>query len=211
MCGACGSAPAHHWSAPFLATLPARSSAARAVTAIVAQAGARVGVAAVAGGYSVTTPTGQCVVAADLDEVWTRLRRLRIVDDAVPPAPTTVVSAGPATVPRVGPPTPVAGGRPAGVDPFPRRLHRLPALLAWLAAVDGRGPRLLRLRLGLVPEVDAAIDVVAGSVVRCAAVPAHGALDVPVELDDPDGVFAEPVRVLVEPWTAVSAPLRTAP
>jgi hypothetical protein len=201
MCGACGSAPAHHWSAPFLATLPARSSAARAVTTIVAQAGARAGVAAVAGGYSVTTPTGQCVVAADLDEVWTRLRRLRILDDAVPPAPTAIVSAGPATVPRVGPPAPVADARPPGVDPLPR-LHRLPALLAWLAAVDHRGPRLLRLRLGLVPEVDVAIDVVAGTVVRCAAVPADGALDALVELDDPDAVFAEAVHVLVEPWTA---------
>jgi hypothetical protein len=201
MCGACGSAPAHHWSAPFLATLPARSSAARAVTAIVAQAGARVGVTAAAGGYSLATPTGQCVVAADLDEVWTGLRRLRVLDDAVPPAPTTIVSAGPATVPRIGPPPPAADGRPVGADPF-RRLHRLPALLAWLAAVDRRGPRLLRLRLGLVPEVDVAIDVVAGTVVRCAAVPATGALDPLVELDDPDVVFAGAVRFLVEPWTA---------
>jgi hypothetical protein len=66
MCGACGSAPDRHWSAPFLANLPARSSAARAVTAIATRAGSRVGVTAAAGGYAVATPTGRCVVAADL-------------------------------------------------------------------------------------------------------------------------------------------------
>lgn len=42
MLGACGSGPYRHWSAPFLATLPAPSSAARAVTAMAVQAGARV-------------------------------------------------------------------------------------------------------------------------------------------------------------------------
>jgi len=55
MCGACGSAPDRHWSAPFLATVPARSSAARAVTAMATQAGARVTVAADGSGYTVGT------------------------------------------------------------------------------------------------------------------------------------------------------------
>ena len=196
MCGACGAAPVGHWSAPFLATLPARSSAARAVTTIAAQAGVRVVVTAVAGGYAVTTPTGQSVVAADLGDACSHLRRLRVLDDAVPPAPA-IASAGPATVPRLGT-SPPGGAAPSA------RLHRLPVLLAWLAALDGRGPRLLRLRLGLDTAVDAAIEVVDGLVVRCAAVPAvDGGLDALVELDDPDGLFAESLMTLVEPWAAV--------
>jgi hypothetical protein len=194
MCGACGTAPAGHWSAPFLATLPARSSAARAVAVIATRAGARVAVTAVAGGYAVTTPTGQSVVAADLGEVWTHLRRLRVLDGAVPPAPT-IASAGPATVPRLG------TTAPGGARPSPR-LHRFPVLIAWLTALDGRGPRRLRLRLGLDTEVDAAIEVVDGRVVRCVPVPAVDGPDALVELDDPDGLFTEPLMALVEPWTA---------
>ncbi len=194
MCGACGAAPALHWSAPFLATTPARSSAARAVTAIASRVGG-VTVAATAAGYSVTTATGRCAVAADLGAVWAGLRRLRGFDGVPPAPPPRVASAGPATVP-------VVHGVAAAVDrrPTPLSLHRLPAVLAWLAGVDGRGPRGLRVRLGLTPGIDVAIEVRDGAVVRCTAVPAAG--DGQVELDDPGGSFAEPLGDVLGPFAA---------
>jgi hypothetical protein len=180
MCGACGSPPGRHWSTPFLATVPARASAACAVTAIAGRVGCRVTVAASAAGYSVTTATGQSSVAADLGEVWARLRRLRGFEGIPPVPPPRLPSAGPATVPALH----AADGQGTR-----GALHRLPVVLAWLAGVDGRGPRRLRLRLGLTAEIDVAIDVRDGTVVRCGAVPAAPG-DGPVEqLDDPGGAF----------------------
>ena len=66
--------------------------------------------------------------------------------------------------------------------------------------MDGRGPRGLRVRLGLTPGIDVAIDVRDGAVVRCTAVPAAG--DGQVELDDPSGSFAEPLGNVLGPFAA---------
>jgi hypothetical protein len=203
MCGSCGSAPARHWSAPFLAVLPARSSAARAVTVIAAQAGARVQVAAAAGGYTVTTPTGVWEVAADLGQVWARLRQRHALGPVLPVPPMRIASAGPATVPSVHPRvladtsdrrTANAGTTLAVPGLW---LHRFPTVLAWLAAVDGCGPRGLRLGLRLTAQVDAAVDVFDGIVVRCAAVPGAESTDGLIELDDRDGSFAVPLAMLL--------------
>ena len=206
MCGSCGSAPAQHWSAPFLATVPARSSAARAVTAMATQASARVTIHATGSGYTVETATGRRCLAADLGEVWSRLRQLRTIDDAVPPEPVAQLrSAGPATLP------PLNTRTQAGARAFPTRAtqltctptptwrHRFPAVLAWLAAVDGRGPCRLRLRLSLTAQVDAAVDIVDGSVVRCAAVLPTSPAQSWVDLDDAPGTFAAPLHVLLGP------------
>jgi hypothetical protein len=197
MCGACGSPPDRHWSTPFLATVPARASAARTVTAIATRVGCRVTVAATTSGYSVTTATGQCSVAADLGEVWARLRRLHGFDGIPPVPPPQLPSAGPATVPRAG--LGAADGDQHSIRAAHIGLHRLPVVLSWLAGVDGRGPRRLRLRLGLTREIDAAIDVQDGAVVRCAAVPAApGVGDGPIEqLDEPDGSFGESLKIVL--------------
>ena len=208
MCGACGSAPSHHWSTPFLATVPARSSAARAVTAMTARSGARVTVGAAAGGYTLATATGKRCVATDLGEVWDRLRQLRVVDGDVRPVPVAQLpSAGPATLPPLN--ARVQAGAHASPTQAVQRTwtttltwrHRFPAVLAWFAAVDGRGPRRLSLLLSLTPQVDAAVDVVDGSVVRCAAVHPSTPGGTRVELDDPDGSFSEPLTVLLGPST----------
>lgn len=197
MCGACGSPPDRHWSTPFLASVPARASAARAVTAIATRSGCRVTVAASTAGYSVTTATGQCSVAADLGEVWARLRQLRGFDGIPPVPPPQLPSAGPATLPPAGLGAAAADGhsiRAAHIG-----LHRLPLVLSWLAGVDGRGPRRLRLRLGLTREIDAAIDVLDGAVVRCEAVLAvPGVGDgIVTQLDDPGGSFGESLEIVL--------------
>ena len=212
MCGACGSAPDRHWSAPFLATVPARSSAARAVTAMATQAGARVTVAADGSGYTVGTATGRRSLAADLGEVWDQLRQLRIADGAVPPVPAAELrSAGPATLP------PLSTRVQAGARGSPTRAtqltcaatstwrHRFPAILAWLAAVDGCGPRGLRLLLSLTAQLDATVDVVDGSVVRCAASLPTTKAESRVDLDDPSGSFYAPLNVLLGPLTRVQS------
>jgi hypothetical protein len=211
MCGACGSAPDRHWSAPFLATLPARSSAAAAATTIAAAAGSRMRVTAAAGGYAIATPTGRCWLAANLGEVWQRLRQLGTLDGAVPPVPPTgMASAGPATLPPVE--EPVQNGASARLDAG-RRLdrvastswsHRLPMILTWLAAVDGCGPRRLAIRLGLTSNADFVVDVADGAVVRCTAIAGIGSADSPVELDDPSGSFSEPLATLLRPMTVRS-------
>jgi hypothetical protein len=152
-------------------------------------------VAATAAGYSVTTATGRCTVAADLGAVWAGLRRLRGVDGVPPAPPPRLASAGPATVPVVDDVVTAVDRRTTHLS-----LHRLPAVLAWLAGVDGRGPRGLRVRLGLAPGIDVAIDVRDGAVVRCTAVPAAG--DGRVELDDPGGSFAEPLGTVLGPLPA---------
>jgi hypothetical protein len=207
MCGACGSAPDRHWSAPFLATLPARSSAARAVTAMAVRAGARITVTAAAGGYAIATATGRRSVAANLGEVWVQLRQLHVLNGAVPPVPATQIpSAGPATVPpseAVGPHAYPAGRVQLRCAALPSWRHRFPAILAWLAATDGQGPRGLRLLLALTPETDAVVDVVHGFVVRCATEPGTRPAESRIDLDDPSGSFAQPLDVLLGPLTLI--------
>jgi hypothetical protein len=200
MCGACGSPPGRHWSTPFLATVPARASAARAVTAIATRIGCRVTVGASTAGYSVTTATGQSAVAADLGEVWVRLRRLRGFDGIPPVPPPQLPSAGPATVPPLhaaGLGAPAADGH--SIRAAHTQLHRLPLVLSWLTGVDGRGPRRLRLRLGLTGEIDVAIDMLDGAVVRCEAVlAAPGVGDGLIEqLDGPGGSFGESLEIVL--------------
>jgi hypothetical protein len=208
MCGACGSAPDSHWSAPFLATLPARSSAAGAATAIATRAGSQVRVTAVAGGYAVATPTGRCLLAANLREVWQRLRQLGSLDGAVPPVPPRgMASAGPATLPPMEEPVLNDASTRLDADSRLHRIastswpHRLPMILAWLAAVDERGPRRLAIRLGLTSNADFVVDVADGTVVRCTAISGIGGADGSVELDDPSGSFSEPLAALLEPMT----------
>jgi hypothetical protein len=212
MCGACGLAPDRHWSAPFLATVPARSSAARAVTAMAARAGARVTVGAAAGGYALATATGRRSLAMNLGEVWDQLRQLRVVDYAVPSVPVAQLpSAGPATLPPLN--TPVQAGARACptwemqliCTATPTWRYRFPAILAWLAAIDGRGPRRLSLLLTLTAQVDAAVDVLDGSVVRCAAVCPTSPTGSRVDLDDPSGSFSESLGVLLGPLTSIDA------
>ena len=87
MCGACGTSGAGHWSAPFLASQPARSAAARAVTAMT---GRRVTVAGTSAGYLVSTPTGNRKAVADLGRVW---------DVVAPPGSPCRTDAAPVTLP----------------------------------------------------------------------------------------------------------------
>ena len=114
---------------------------------------------------------------------------------AVPPP--QFGSAGPATVPRAG--LGAADGEGRWIRAAHTRLHRLPVVLSWLTGVDGRGPRRLRLRLGLTREIDAAIDMLDGAVVRCAAVlAAPGVGDGLIEqLDDPGGSFGESLEIVL--------------
>lgn len=92
MCGACGTAGADHWSAPYLAGRAPRAAAARAVTAL---AGSRSTVIATAGGFLVRTPTGRTVVARDLGAVWAAFPTGRLVEAGDLPGTLR----GPATVP----------------------------------------------------------------------------------------------------------------
>ena len=211
MCGACGSPPDRHWSTPFLASVPARASAARAVTAIATRSGCRVTVAASTASYSVTTATGQCSVAADLGEVWARLRRLRSFDGIPPVPPPQLPSAGPATVPRLHASDP-AGGDVDGrsVRSVHTQLHRLPVVLSWLTGVDGREPRRLRLRLALTTATDIAITMRDGVVVRSDAVrAAAGVGDGLVEqLDDPGGSFGASLEIVLRHGLPERADLR---
>lgn len=100
MCGACGTAAPDHWSEPFLASQPARATAARAVGAMIGQQA----VLAAPGGFLVRRPTGATVLAPHLGAVWRALDRL----GAPRPAPGRAVPpvTGPATLPAVRP-TPV--------------------------------------------------------------------------------------------------------
>ena len=86
-------------------------------------------------------------------------------------------------------------------------LHRLPVVLSWLTGVDGRGPRRLRLRLGLTWEIDAAIDVLDGAVVRCEAVlAAPGVGDGLIEqLDDPGSSFGESLEIVLRPAPSIAS------
>ncbi len=95
MCGACGTKGAVHWSAPFLATQPARSVAATMLTALARH---RVKVAATAGGYLVDSPTGHRRAVADLGAAWAAVPGIaagRLSVDR--PSPLAV----PAAVPQV--------------------------------------------------------------------------------------------------------------
>ena len=251
MCGACGARGTDHWSAPFLASHPARAAAARAATALAAP---RVRVTATAGGYLVSTPTGRSAAAGDLGAVWEAARAAggQLHGGIPPPSPADLL--GPATLPPPRPspasvvlvsdePPPAAYARidvdargwspeetvtqllahstrrrpgvvhvqihPGEVDqllphlrasptrpfavivlgeqgapaprvaPLPpgaRWLDRIPALLAWLAGVDGTGaPRGLHLRLPLPDQRVLALDVLHGTVTRCAAEAAEAA------------------------------------
>ena len=151
MCGACGVAAPSHWSAPFLASLPARTTAARAVAAMIEATPAVVGVP---GGFLVRRPTGTVDLVPHLGAVWQALDRLGVPRPAATSVPPDVT--GPVTLP---PPRPalldvhlvltdgldqepadeeLLDGR--GVAPY-MLLNRL------RARARGDGPRVIRLLL----------------------------------------------------------------
>lgn len=96
MCGACGVAAPSHWSAPFLASLPARATAARAVTAMIGAAPAVVGVP---GGFLIRRPTGAVTLVPHLGAVWQALDRYGVPRPVTAAPPLDVT--GPVTLPPV--------------------------------------------------------------------------------------------------------------
>ena len=96
MCGACAVAAPSHWSAPFLASVPARATAARAVGAMIRSGPAVVGVP---GGFLVRRPTGAAVVVPHLGSVWQTFDRLGVPRPVTAEPPLDV--GGPMTLPPV--------------------------------------------------------------------------------------------------------------
>lgn len=156
MCGACGAGSARsarlHWSAPFLASVPARSAAARTLTRWSRAAGWTGTVKGVAGGFEVATSSGRRTLAPDLAVVLEQLDAHGMPGDRLLAGSAAGVVEGPATQPgqrphrstlpmgpagpSVGHPSPGTGGASWTLPPDPRRRHRVPGLLAWVSAAE---------------------------------------------------------------------------
>lgn len=153
MCGGCGAdsarSAARHWSSPFLASVPARSAAARNLTRWSRAAGWSGTVSGVAGGFEVATASGRRFLASDLAVVLGQLGAYGVSLGRLMPRPSGDVVEGPPTWPGLRP-----FGNGAGVAPWlacacaspgwtrrvlppdPRRRYRVPALLGWLAVAE---------------------------------------------------------------------------
>jgi len=169
MCGACGAGsgrPAtQHWSAPFLASVPARSAAARTLTRWGRAATWSGTVTGVAGGFEIATSSGRRSLAPDLAATLERLGAYGMGADRLLAGSGRGVAEGPPTRPGRRPrshrtaaagstlahqESPVAGGSSRTLPPDPRRWYRVPGLLAWLAAAEQQGPLgRMTLHLGL--------------------------------------------------------------
>ncbi|HEY5821445.1 MAG TPA: hypothetical protein VIT20_05690 [Propionibacteriaceae bacterium] len=168
MCGACGAGSARtagrHWSAPFLASVPARSAAARSLTAWSRGSGWSGSVSGMAGGFETATASGRRSLAADLAGTLDQLQAYGLGSGALLEHHGAGFVEGPPTWPGLRshatgsspfPERDPSGGEPDRVRldlPFsPRRRYRVPALLAWLAVAERGGTVgevLLRLDLG---------------------------------------------------------------
>lgn len=201
MCGACGAESARtgrlHWSSPFLASPPARSAAARTMTAWARLAGWTGSVTGVASGYQVATASGRRRLAGDLGTVVEHLAKGGVARDRLSEKATAaVITEGRVTWPGPRPrsggtqqqadaahhpiwlasvdemrpqPSARAGGDVVLLPADPRRAFRVPALLAWLAVVEGTGVLDgLGARLGLGAGRTLSVVVRDGRVVGCA-------------------------------------------
>ncbi|MGI3786060.1 MAG: hypothetical protein ACRYG2_35395 [Janthinobacterium lividum] len=159
MCGACGAGSARsatlHWSAPFLASVPARSAAARTLTRWSRSAGWAGTVNGVAGGFEVATSSGRRSLVADLAGTLEQLDAYGVGSALLLARAAGGVVEGPPTRPgrrprssaAVGVKAPVpsdagvadASGFSQTLMPDPRRRHRVPGLLAWVAAAEEVG------------------------------------------------------------------------
>lgn len=194
MCGACGAgsarSPTQHWSAPFLASVPARAAAARTLTRWSRTAGWPGTVVAVAGGFEIATATGRRSLASNLEAAVQQLIRHGVSGTRLLASSTAGVVEGPPTEPgerlrgnalSAATAVPLAAAaaltRPAGsrwtMPPDLRRRYRVPGLLAWVCVAE-KTTRLARttvhLALGGSHGMLLSICGVAG--VSCDAAPA---------------------------------------
>lgn len=189
MCGACGASSARvatqHWSTPFLASVPARTAAAKTLGRWGRAAGWPGTVRGVAGGFEVATASGRRSLAVDLPDVLGQLDAYGLRSTQLLATAASGVVQGPPTHPGQRPPPTAAPearvpdrSATVGLLPFacvlpsdPRRRFRVPGLLAWVAAAEragGLGPVTVQLDLGgddglvLSKDVDHAVVCVAG-------------------------------------------------
>ena len=154
MCGACGAgsarSAAQHWAAPFLASLPARTAAARTLSRWSRATGWSGTVNGVAGGFEVATCSGRRSLAVDLAETLRQLGAYGVGGTALLSAATGGVVEGPPTQPgprlraatKVSAPPPTTTQAPVAtrtLQPDPRRRYRVPGLLAWFAVAEKAG------------------------------------------------------------------------
>ena len=220
MCGACGAGSARsatlHWSAPFLASVPARSAAARTLTRWCRAAGWAGTVNGVAGGFEVATSSGRRSVAADLAGTLGQLeaygvgsaRLLAAAAGGVvegPPTrpgrrPRASAAAGVMTAARPDPGCSEAPGLRRILEPDPRRRYRVPGLLAWVAAAERAGP-LTPVTVDLALDGDEGMHLTGGEVCGVTCEPSPAPVDdAVVGLDD--AASAELLALLSPPQSA---------
>lgn len=195
MCGGCGAGSARtaaqHWSAPFLASVPARTAAARTLIRWTRATGWSGTVSGVAGGFEVATASGRRWLAGDLAATLARLSACGVRSDRLLDQIVVGVVEGPPTWPglRLRPRAPETASDEPGwtsVDPFatkttrcvlppdPRRRYRVPALLTWLAVAERTDALVgLVVHLGL-GETEGLLLTSGGGLVSCSATPAPG-------------------------------------
>jgi len=208
MCGACGAGSgrsAPHWSGPFLASVPARSAAARTLTVWARATGWSGTVSGVAGGFQVATASGRRSLAVDLVAALEQLAAIGVRVDRLLDGSASGVVEGPPTRPGPRPhaSTPdrvsceadvadrliQADGSTSWALPIdPRRHYRVPGLLAWLAVAHRTGALgRAAVHLGLGGGTGMLIVTGDDGVITCDAAPAP-ACDVVLASDPGPGV-----------------------
>jgi hypothetical protein len=185
-----------HWSTPFLGSVPARTTAARNLTAWARRAGSSRTVTGVSSGFQVATASGGRRLFRDVGALASQFaghgvdRRRMLAGPAFEP-----IIEGPATQPPERPRLSAARAVPLTdqstviecVTPLPAnaaRPYRVPALLAWLALADGVGLLgNLRLELDLGNGTGLGLRVKDGTVTGCWAQGPTG----PGRMITPDG------------------------